>query len=112
MMSRSRQRPPGQGFGKLVWAPYSINPFLPPESSVAGTSTGVAILADATSVSSPKMFFHHAVFLVPPGQYASYEYAWITPDLRASSSLQAIWVPITFTPRHTSGLMLLATGSA
>ena len=68
MMSRRRQLPPGHGFGKFVCGPYSTRPLPPPESSFGSIRTGVASRAEATSVSSPEMFFHHAVFLVPPGQ--------------------------------------------
>ena len=68
MMSRNRQRPPGQGLGKLVCGPYSTSPLPPPDSSPGSMRMGVASRAEATSVSRPEMFFHQAVFLVPPGQ--------------------------------------------
>ena len=68
MMSRSRHQPPGQGFGKLVCGTYSTSPLRPPASSPGSMRSGVAMRAEATSVSSPETFFHHAVFLVPPGQ--------------------------------------------
>jgi len=68
MTSRIRQVPPGQGLGKFVCGPYSTSPLPPPDSSEGSMRTGVASRAEATSVSRPEMFFHHAVFLVPPGQ--------------------------------------------
>ena len=68
MTSRSRQVPPGQGLGKFVWGPYSTSPLPPPESSFLSIRTGVANRAEATSVRRPEMFFHQAVFFVPPGQ--------------------------------------------
>ncbi len=68
MMSRRRHVPPGQGFGKFVWVPYSTRPLPPPESSFGSMRTGVANRAEATSVRRPETFFHQAVFFVPPGQ--------------------------------------------
>ena len=43
MMSRSRQVPPGHGFGKFVWVPYSTSPLPPPESSFVSIRTGVRV---------------------------------------------------------------------
>ena len=71
MMSRRRHTPPGHGLGKLICCSYCTSPLRPPASSPFSMRMGVARRAEATSVSRPETFFHHAVFLVPPGQYAS-----------------------------------------
>ena len=73
---------------------------------------GVASAALAVSVSTPKTFFHHPVFRVPPIQLPSNVHPDTTPLFSASSRRSDISVPRCEVMRHTNGWTFGAIGSA